>query len=246
MSHPEQVLFVKKVLSNLELTEKISRVLEVGSADVYGTIRSLFSGAEEYIGVDLAPGPGVDVVASGHDLPKDIGKFDISISCEVFEHDPDWKKTIQQMVFVTNPGGLLIITCAGPRRPEHGTQRTNATESPGTQEIGWDYYQNVTHDEILDELKSNSEIEFNVGFYNHKIFDTYVIAVKKSNQSQGVKFKGFTEIDDILEATPFLYVLLRWPIRIAYSIFPYERAYSFSWKYWTTLDKFFNKQVRRT
>ena len=39
------------------------RVVEFGSADVNGNVRDLLSDEAEYIGVDIRPGPNVDVVA---------------------------------------------------------------------------------------------------------------------------------------------------------------------------------------
>lgn len=49
-----------------------SRVLEVGSHDVYGTIRSCFGSVGDYVGIDLSPGPGVDLVLSAHELSLDL------------------------------------------------------------------------------------------------------------------------------------------------------------------------------
>ena len=63
------------------------RVLEIGSADINGSIRSFFPGSD-YTGVDLSAGPGVDVVASGHELALPDRDVDLAISCECFEHNP--------------------------------------------------------------------------------------------------------------------------------------------------------------
>jgi hypothetical protein len=49
-----------------------SRVLEVGSHDVYGTIRSCFGSVGDYVGIDLSPGPGVDLVLSAHELSLEL------------------------------------------------------------------------------------------------------------------------------------------------------------------------------
>ena len=80
---PEQFKFVElvKELNNPKLSQ--ARALEIGSFDVYGEIRSIFSDATEYIGIDLCDGPGVDVVANAHDLDKlGLGQFDVVLSCE--------------------------------------------------------------------------------------------------------------------------------------------------------------------
>jgi len=57
-------------------------VLEVGSLNINGTVRDFFD-AEEYIGIDIGEGPGVDVVSGGHKY-KSKKKFDCVISCECF------------------------------------------------------------------------------------------------------------------------------------------------------------------
>ena len=44
--------------------------------------------------------------------------------------------------------GLMIITCAGTNRPEHGTRRTMPECSPDTQ----DYYKNITIEEFEEVL----------------------------------------------------------------------------------------------
>ena len=38
-----------------------TRVLEVGSLDINGSVRPIFTDCE-YVGLDLGPGPGVDVI----------------------------------------------------------------------------------------------------------------------------------------------------------------------------------------
>jgi SAM-dependent methyltransferase len=123
------------------------RVIEIGSYDVNeaaGGIRSIFSAASEYVGVDLAPGPGVDIVCSGHEVDLGSDRFDIAISSECFEHNPHWRETFINMHRMLRPGGLLIMTCATTGRVEHGTARTDPRMSPGTHQRGWSYYRNLT------------------------------------------------------------------------------------------------------
>lgn len=89
-------------------------VLEVGSFDINGSVRGV---AEQYapgryVGVDIAPGPGVDVVCSAGDLVTTFGEasFDVVVTTEMLEHVPDWKLAIMQMKQVLRPGGRLILT----------------------------------------------------------------------------------------------------------------------------------------
>jgi hypothetical protein len=66
-----------------------SRVLEVGSHDVYGTIRSCFGSVGDYVGIDLSPGPGVDLVLSAHELSLDLIRGGLMLLCQV----PHWSMT---------------------------------------------------------------------------------------------------------------------------------------------------------
>ena len=125
-------------------------MLEIGSYDVNGSIRSLFTTAGQYIGVDLCEGPGVDLVSYGHELNQPTGSFDITLSGECFEHDPHWRETFLNMVRMTRPGGLVAFSCASRGRLEHGTLRTNPASSPGTQSIGSDYYRNIEERDFAD------------------------------------------------------------------------------------------------
>lgn len=150
MSHPEQLGYFAAVAdTNRELITG-ARILEVGSYDVNGSVRSLFAGAADYVGVDLEEGPGVDRVAYGHEVADPDGSFDVTISGECFEHDPHWRDTFTNMVRLTRPGGLVAFTCASRGRPEHGTRRTTRDDSPGTQAVGLDYYRNLVADDFND------------------------------------------------------------------------------------------------
>ena len=70
--------------------------------------------------------------------------FDVSISCNCFEHNPHWKSNLADMYRVTKEEGHLIVQIASRGFDEHGTTRTNPDLSAASQEKGWDYYMNVT------------------------------------------------------------------------------------------------------
>lgn len=142
--------FVESVKAKHPGHFKNKRVLEVGSRYINGTVRTLFEGCD-YMGLDLSPGPLVDAVCHVADMPTpDVyygepepygpDQFDTIISCEALEHDKRWQESVSTMWELLSPGGLLIITAGGTGRPEHGTTRTNPTDSPATT----DYYGNIT------------------------------------------------------------------------------------------------------
>lgn len=91
--------------------------LEVGSLDVNGSVRSLFVGP--YIGVDMRPGPSVDVVATADRLPFPDASFDVVVTTEMLEHDPSPWLSLAEIGRVLRPGGRLILTTRGNGFFEH-------------------------------------------------------------------------------------------------------------------------------
>ena len=91
------------------------RVLEVGSRDLTSPIpsaRMLFKDkVNEYIGIDMLPGPGVDQVIDGHDIKIYFqeGEFDVVVSTDTLEHDRAFWKTVENMRWVLKPGGWMVI-----------------------------------------------------------------------------------------------------------------------------------------
>ena len=85
-------------------------VFEIGSADINGSVRGYFQ-STEYVGVDLTPGPGVDVVGQGEEVRLNR-EFDVAVSTECLEHNPKYFETFENMVRHVRPGGLVLFTCA--------------------------------------------------------------------------------------------------------------------------------------
>ena len=155
MSHPWQLSFVSGIRDAHPKYFYDSKVLEVGSLDINGTIRVFFDHCE-YTGVDLGEGPGVDLVAKGEELDFPDNTFDTTASCECFEHNENWDLTFLNMVRMTKPGGLIFFTCATTGRPEHGTKRT----TPGDAPFCGDYYKNLVAEDFKDLLDDIENYEF--------------------------------------------------------------------------------------
>ena len=147
MAHPQQAEYFSSVRTHYGSHFENARVLEVGSLDINGSVRELFHGCD-YTGVDLQPGPGVDLACPGHLLALPTGCFDTVISAECFEHNPFWRETLANMLRMARPGGLVLISCATTGRKEHGTSRTNPDASPFTVQEKWDYYRNLTANDL--------------------------------------------------------------------------------------------------
>lgn len=95
-------------------------VADIGSYDVNGSYRPLFDSPRwSYTGVDLAPGPNVDVVLkSPYRLPFPTASQDVLVSGQAFEHVEFFWLSWLEMVRVLRPGGLIFLI-APSRGPEH-------------------------------------------------------------------------------------------------------------------------------
>lgn len=171
MAHPQQFQFVESVKEKYPNNFYKAKVLEIGSLNINGSIRTLFQDCA-YIGVDVGEGKDVDLVCEGQNVDHPDQTYDTTISCECFEHNPYWKETFENMHRMTKTGGLVIFSCATTGRAEHGTTRSSPEDAPL---IKWDYYRNLT------------EQDFNVeGMFSHYQFsaqyqtcDLYFYGVKK-------------------------------------------------------------------
>lgn len=165
MSHPAQVDFVKRVKQeNPEFFEN-KKVIEIGSLDINGTIRSFFEGCE-YVGVDVGEGPHVDLVCPGQEVDHPDNTYDVSCSCNCFEHNPYWVETFRNMHRMTREGGLVFVSAPTTGCPEHGTHGHKPEDSPLTIKRGWNYYKNLTEQDYrdnfnLDEMFSSYTFEEN-------------------------------------------------------------------------------------
>lgn len=90
------------------------RVVEVGSLDINGSLRTAVMAMEPaiYIGCDITLGKGVDVRCNVEDLVKNfnVESFDLVISTEMLEHVQDWRRAIYNIKAVTKTGGHILIT----------------------------------------------------------------------------------------------------------------------------------------
>lgn len=132
--HAEAFAFVKQFSTDAPID-----VIEIGSRNINGTVRPLFPNAR-WVGIDLHPGPDVDVVCDMRDYaPPD--SVDLVVCCEVFEHAEPWRQMISQAQSWLKPGGRMIITCAGPGRLPH-------SHIDGCQLRSGEYYGNISADEL--------------------------------------------------------------------------------------------------
>lgn len=87
-----------------------NRILDVGSRDVNGSLRDFCPAGAIYVGIDLEPGPGVDIVPEDHNVfPFDSESFDLIVSTSAFEHDQMFWLTFAEMARVLKPGGFIYV-----------------------------------------------------------------------------------------------------------------------------------------
>jgi SAM-dependent methyltransferase len=90
-------------------------ILEIGALQVPGqeniaNLRPLF-GNKPYIGLDMRPGLGVDVIADVEALPQPTGSIGTVIAMSTLEHVPRFWRGMDEMYRVLRPDGALLISC---------------------------------------------------------------------------------------------------------------------------------------
>ena len=188
MAHEEQLNFIKTIKDEIKTSNfKNLKVLEIGSYGS-GAIRKIFN-VDEHKGFDLTMGPGVDFIYDGINLDLKDEVFDIVVSCECFEHDPNWENTFKNMIKYTKSEGIVIVTCASRGRVEHGTFRSDPTHSPGTNAIGINHYRNLVKSDFERSFDLNSIFEDHF-FINQKTSkDLYFIGIVNSKNQINSKVK---------------------------------------------------------
>lgn len=172
MSHPQQREFCERIAHR---ARGVSLVYDFGSLDVNGNNRYLFPHAS-YVGIDVAPGPNVDVICKASEFKPDR-LADVVISTEMLEHDAEWPSSLGAMFRALRPGGLLIVTCAGPGRPEHGTARSEPGSSPN--QLWPDYYANLTPYELREVFPWDAFEAFGLEYERFPSADSRFWGIKK-------------------------------------------------------------------
>lgn len=110
-----------------------AKILEIGSYNVNGSVREIFcknaSGEtipmDNYTGIDVVPGPGVDLVIpadgpNARKLPFVAAQFDLVLSTEALEHDAKFWETLAEIGRVMKLGARVLLTARGMRLAGNG------------------------------------------------------------------------------------------------------------------------------
>lgn len=178
MAHKEAYEFFKRLqLIHASFFSKAVKVLEIGSQNINGTVRGFFPKASEYLGLDLGIAECVDWVIPGELIELPNNWADVALSTECFEHCKKWGDVLANMIRITRPGGLIIITCAGIGRATHGTVDSDEYSSPFTT----DYYRNLGAKDIADRIKLGSYFESHGFEINSKSNDLYFWGIRSES-----------------------------------------------------------------
>jgi SAM-dependent methyltransferase len=209
MAHPKQLCYFKTLAKHLTDDYTNTKILEIGSYNVNGTIRDFFIGSD-YIGTDLTEGPCVDFVSDGHLIDHDDDTYDLTVSCESFEHNPYWLETFRNMYRMTKDGGIVAFTCATRGRLEHGTRRTSPESSPGTQDVGWDYYRNLEEKDFRKDICFDDLFDNYLFLTNKHSHDLYFVGVK-TGMNKKFSFDKVRFVDEHTHNQIKVEILLRKP-----------------------------------
>jgi len=110
--HKEAREYVRRYSS-----QEVQSIVEIGSRNINGTVRDFFN-QSKYVGLDLHPGPCVDVVSDAF-MWNPPDPVDLVLCCEVLEHAFDWQNLVLHACQWLKPNGRIVITCAGPGRAPH-------------------------------------------------------------------------------------------------------------------------------
>jgi hypothetical protein len=147
---------------NMSLVPRMDLIygLDVGGRNVNGSVRDQLPGVL-WTGLDIVAGPDVNIVVDASSTTEwDIEPlYDIVIATELFEHTSVWRDIIKNMMYSLRFNGkqLFIATCASTGRQRHGASG-EPLPPPG------EWYQNVTKDELEDELSkwfTTYHVEYN-------------------------------------------------------------------------------------
>lgn len=97
--------------------EAAGHIVDLGAMDVNGSYRQLFGKDSGFVGVDLEPGPGVDVVLTDvYHLPFEDSSVDLVLSGQMLEHCGQFWRVFTEIARILKPEGMafMIAPSGGP------------------------------------------------------------------------------------------------------------------------------------
>ena len=121
--------------------------LDIGGRDVNGTARDWFANTH-WRGLDIRPGPGVDIVADATTWQSQVPVWDFVLSTECLEHVEHWPGIVRAAASALSHTGpqLAFFTAASTGRGAHGASGEH-TPPEG------EWYGNVEPADLTRELE---------------------------------------------------------------------------------------------
>lgn len=198
MAHFQQLEFISRTKTLFPEYFSGKLILEVGSWDTNGTVRGFFVDCD-YVGADVASGPGVDLVCQGQEISYASNYFDVTISCECFEHNPYWLGTFFNMLRMLKPGGLCLVTCATTGRGEHGTQRLSRQDSLSADTVFPHYYRNLCKRDFTDSVDLKRYFSDWLFLENIYSFDLYFVGLKTQPSPESAAANRLARLNGVVE-----------------------------------------------
>lgn len=148
-----------------EYDQEGKTVIDIGSLDINGTYRDLFS-KSTYIGVDIVEGANVDMIMDSEewDNLKDI---DIVISGQTLEHVEDVPKLMKSIFNVLKSDGIICMIAPSAGLPH---------------EQGW--FGNFSEERMTKVVSDAGFHILSCIVNNHGWYDTCCIATKMKEKKQ--------------------------------------------------------------
>lgn len=108
--HDTAMKFGKAFFENYLEHSKELTIVDIGSQDVNGSLRSVAPKNNNYIGLDFVNGDGVDsVITDPYKLPLENESVDVVVSSSCFEHSEFFWLTFIEALRILKPTGLLYL-----------------------------------------------------------------------------------------------------------------------------------------
>lgn len=86
------------------------KVVEIGSQDVNGSLRTIWNPSTDYTGIDFVPGKGVDLILQDpYSIPLESECADVVLSSSVFEHSDMFWLLFLEIMRLLKPHGLFYL-----------------------------------------------------------------------------------------------------------------------------------------
>ena len=179
---------------------KRSKILDVGSLNMNGSLKSFVTNKHNYIGIDMTPGKDVDVVQEDpYKIPFKDNFFDVVISTSVFEHAELFWLLSNEIFRVLKPDGLFYMNA-----PSNGIVHRYPVDcwrfypDAGDAIVKWGVYSGYKNLVLLESFtgKRNKDIwndyccvflkdkNFITNYPNRIVFNNKTFTYDKTNQKK--------------------------------------------------------------